>query len=635
MANLSKIFNLNRIKYNELFNDALNWIKRTYTSISTSFTPASPFYQILSVVLHLGRMILYYIEDSITGLSMETAYKPDQIRGLATLAGHFPSRTIAARGAVKISYLPQSTNEYEGEICYINNKATITNNLNGAKFTILFNADVARLNMKSGNYINANIIQGEIKYQSGTGNGDPLQSFNFQERNQKYIDELFVNVYVNNEHWPSVNSLLDLGYEQKACVVRSGQLGGVDIFFGNGDNGAIPPDGATILIEYIAGDGWVGNINKEFLTGNRSDWTWESQGFLSDGTSIDLNSLTSVTALTDIIFGTEAEDIHLTQLLAPHASRSFVLANDVNYKYFLSKMNMFSIIEVIPGTNLYNKESLQLQYNTLTNSYSQLYQDYLTSVDNFGEYSDNTQAILANMNLLQDQMDSLSTKLSDAELNDNTIFLMLIPDISKRISSTSNYFTCDKNAFFLTEDEQTNILNYIEASGQRVLTIENKILQPKVVNFSININIKKWDGYEYDELYNPIMAAISKYLLTLDRKDMIPISDIVAIVEGIDGVDSVKAWFDADVNNKNIYNEGDDFYGIDEYGDIVLRRNINNAYNTTNQTIRDIYPVFRGGFTSPSGVQYSDIQSSDNLSGLNVVVTGTSSKKAINMNFVE
>lgn len=635
MANLTKIFNLNRIKYNELFNDALNWIKRTYTSISTSFTPASPFYQILSVVLHLGRMILYYIEDSITGLSMETAYKPDQIRGLATLTGHFPSRTISARGAVKISYLPNGTNEYDGEICYINNKATITNNLNGSKFTILFNADVARLNMKSGNYINANIIQGEIKYQSGTGNGDPLQSFNFQERNQKYIDELFVNVYVNNEHWPSVNSLLDLGYEQKACVVRSGQLGGVDIFFGNGDNGAIPPDGATILIEYIAGDGWVGNINKEFLTGNRSDWTWESEGFLSDGTTIDLNSITTVTAITDIIFGTEAEDIHLTQLLAPHASRSFVLANDVNYKYFLSKMNMFSIIEVISGTNLYNKESLQLQYNTLNNSYSQLYQDYLTSIDNFGEYSDNTQAILANMNLLQDQMDSLSTKISDAELNDNTIFLMLIPDISKRISSTSNYFTCDKNAFFLTEDEQTNILNYIEASGQRVLTIENKILQPKVVNFSININIKKWDGYEYDEIYNPIMSAISKYLLTLNRKDMIPISDIIAIVEGIDGVDSVKAWFDADVNNKNVYNEGDDFYGIDEYGDIVLRRTINNAYNTTNQTIRDIYPVFRGGFTSPSGVQYSDIQSSDNLSGLNVIVTGTSSKKAINMNFVE
>lgn len=635
MANLTKIFNLNRIKYNELFTDAMNWIKRTYASISTTFTPASPFYQILSVVLHLGRMILYYIEDSITGLSMQTAYKPDQIRGLATLAGHFPSRTISSRGAIKISYLPQSSNDYENEICYINNKAVLTNNLNGSKYTVLFNADIARLTMRSGNYVNANIIQGEIKYQTGTGNGDPLQSFNFQERNQKYIDELFVNVYVNNEHWPSVNSLLDLGYEQKACVVRSGQLGGVDIFFGNGDMGAIPADGSTILIEYIAGDGWVGNINKEFLTGNRSDWTWESQGFLKDGTTIDLNSICSVSALTDIIFGTDAEDIHLTQLLAPHASRSFVLANDVNYKYFLSKMNMFSIIEVISGTNLYNKESLQTQYNNLSNAYSQLYQDYLTSVDSFGEYSEKTQALLANMNTLQDQMDSLSTKISDAEINDNTIFLMLIPDLTKRITSNTNYFTCDKSAFFLTEDEQTNILNYIEASGQRVLTIENKILQPKVVNFSINLNIKKWEGYEYTEIYNPIIAVISNYLLHLDRKDMIPISDIVALVEGVEGVDSVKAWFDADVNNKNVYNEADDFYGIDEYGDVVLTRSINNAYNITNQKIRDIYPIFRGGFTSYNGVQYSDVQSADNLSGLNINITGTSSKKSINMNFVE
>lgn len=635
MANLTRIFNLQRIKYNELFSDALNWIKRTYASISTSFTPASPFYQLLSVVLHLGRMILYYIEDSITGLSMETAYKPDQIRGLATLAGHFPARTIAARGAVKISYLPNGTNDYEGEICYINNKAILTNNLNGYKYTVLFNADVARMTMKSGNYINANIIQGEIKYQSGTGTGDPLQSFNFQERNQKYIDELFVNVYVNNEYWPSVNNILDLGFNQKACVVRSGQLGGVDVFFGNGDMGAIPPNGASILIEYIAGDGWVGNINKEYLSGSRSDWTWTTEGFLKDGTSINLNNITSVSGLTDIIFGTEAEDIHLTQLLAPHASRSFVLANDVNYKYFLSKMNMFSIIEVISGSNLYNKENLQIQYNNISNTYTQVYQDYLTSIDSYGEYSDNTQSLLATLNTLSAQMDSLSTKISDAEINDNTIFLMLIPDIRKRISSTSNYFTCDKSAFFLTEDEQTNILNYIEASGQRVLTIENKILQPKVVNFSININIKQWEGYEYSEIYNPILAAVSNYLLTLDRKDMIPISDIVALVEGIEGVDSVKAWFDADVNNKSIYNEDDDFYGIDEYGDIVLTRTINNAYSTTNQTIRDIYPVFRGGFTSPDGVQYSDEQSQDNLSGLNITVTGTTSKKSINNKFVE
>lgn len=72
-----KIFSLNRIKFNELWADALKYIKRTYQATSQAFTPASPFGQLLQVILHMGRMILYYIEDSITGLNIRTAYRPD------------------------------------------------------------------------------------------------------------------------------------------------------------------------------------------------------------------------------------------------------------------------------------------------------------------------------------------------------------------------------------------------------------------------------------------------------------------------------------------------------------------------------------------------------------------------------
>ena len=77
MAKL-KIFHLNRIKYDQLWNDALTYIKQTYSAVNEQFTSASPFAQLLSVILHLGRMIFYYIEDSITGLNIRTAYR--QIR---------------------------------------------------------------------------------------------------------------------------------------------------------------------------------------------------------------------------------------------------------------------------------------------------------------------------------------------------------------------------------------------------------------------------------------------------------------------------------------------------------------------------------------------------------------------------
>ena len=57
-----KIFKLNRLRYEELWNDAVTWVRKTYNATNEQFTMASPFAQLLSVVLHMGRMIFYYIE---------------------------------------------------------------------------------------------------------------------------------------------------------------------------------------------------------------------------------------------------------------------------------------------------------------------------------------------------------------------------------------------------------------------------------------------------------------------------------------------------------------------------------------------------------------------------------------------
>jgi hypothetical protein len=67
------------------------------------------------------------------------------------------------------------------------------------------------------------------------------------------------------------------------------------------------------------------------------------------------------------------------------------------------------------------------------------------------------------------------------------------------------------------------------------------------------------------------MNALSNYFIYFKRKDIIPLSDIISLFENIDGIDSVKVWFDADVNNQEIYCQKN-FYGIDEYGDIILTR---------------------------------------------------------------
>ena len=158
-----KIFKLNRIKFDELYKDATAYIKATYKAVGQKFNTASPFGQLLQVILHLGRMIFYYIEDSITGLNIRTAYRPDQVKGLAALAGHDTSRPIAARGAIKIAYYDTGDAALNGNICYIANKTKVVNKLNGYTYTILMGADNGKITMQSGNYLEANLIQGEIK----------------------------------------------------------------------------------------------------------------------------------------------------------------------------------------------------------------------------------------------------------------------------------------------------------------------------------------------------------------------------------------------------------------------------------------------------------------------------------------
>lgn len=623
-----KIFKLNRIGYDEMWNDAISWIQKTYTDAKQKFNTSSPFAQLLQVMLHMGRMVLYYIEDSITGLNIKTAYRPDQIRGLATLTGHDPSRSVGARGAIRISYYNTGGTEHQGEVCFIPNKTKLKNTLNGLSYIVLFGADNAKMTMSASNYVDATVVQGMLKYQQATGTGGPMQSFNFTERNYAEIDQYFVNVYVNGERWAMVDAFLDMTYQQKACMVRTGMLGGIDVFFGNGSNGAIPPAGATILVEYLVTNGETSNIDKDTMNEDVY-WVWEESGYLKDGTAIDLNKTFAVKCLTDIIFGTRSEDTALTQLIAPHASRSMVLANETNYRYFLQKMNMFSVIEVIKGYTTEDDNKMQITYNEAYNNYTTLNAQYINLVGIYGSNSQQAEELLEKVEDARVKYEDAKAKLEDSGLDDNTVYLMLIPDIIGRKSSATNYFTCPQGIFFLSDDEKENILNLIDSTGQRVLTVENRIIDPRVARFAINTVVRLWDGYDQQEVYNSCVSVLSDYLLNMNRRDLIPVSDIVALFENVAGVDSVQVFFDADVNNEQVYGKSG-FRGIDDYGDIVLTRNVTDI-NGSVLEVRDIFPLFRGPFTSKDGVTYSDTQEFGSVSCFNMTVSGWSQPRNLSL----
>lgn len=615
------IFNTARIKLSELYEDSISYLQTVYSSVGQYFSVASPMGQLLQVILNYGKMILYYIEDSITELNILTATRPNSIRGLVSLTGHNPSRAMGARGTLKLNYNGQKTTVYASTVT-IPNYSTLSNTQNGLTYTIILPGEEIRLNLTDiTNSITCNIIQGVLEYQQSTGSGEPLQSYNYSVKNGASVDNYFVNVYVDGVNWTSSVSILDMGFNQESCMIKTGQTGGIDVFFGNGYNGKIPRLGATILIEYLLTDGEAGNIST-MQASIPNQWKFTSPGFALNNESVDLNNLINVSIEKQVLFGTTDEPLYLSRLLAPHVSRSFVLANTNNYIYFLQKLNMFTVIDAIPGFATFEDQYVLDKYNSYSAKQNLLTQEYNKLTLTLGINAQQTIDKKTELDANYDQIMYYSKKIKDQQKDDNTIYLFLVPDINKRIPSGTNYYTAPLSAFSLSDNEKLAILDLIEESGQRIITVDNQILQIEYPRFVLNMSVILWEGYNYDNVRSEIINVTSEYFMKNTRRDRIPLSDIIKIVENIDGIDSVNVWFDADKNNFSIYNN---FYGIDDYGDIILERYITDAWGNK-VPIRDIFPIFKGGFYNASGLYYEDSLNKSKLSSLNIQVRGYTNK---------
>ena len=288
MAKLDfKIVKSNRIGLAQMYEDVVDYLKTVYAANESEFTSASPFAQIINVTVNLGRMILFYIENSITEMNIKTAYQSRSIRGLAELTGHSPSLGVAARGSLYMTY--NMSSNYEGQTIYIKNYTKITNGSNGLTYLAILPQNTMQITVGAyDSKVEIPIIQGELKYQQGTGTGEALQSFNFGNKRDSIIDDFFLNVYVNGKRWETVKSILDMGYEQEACIVKTSMNGGIDVFFGTGNNGKIPVLGATILCEYIVCNGYRGNVEQ---VGDENYWEFADDGYDSNNDYVDLNSI--------------------------------------------------------------------------------------------------------------------------------------------------------------------------------------------------------------------------------------------------------------------------------------------------------------------------------------------------------
>jgi hypothetical protein len=525
IADNFKVLNRLSIFVEDLLSQTITYLTDTFSQSRAVFTAASPFGQILLVTENLTQLVFYYIEDAITELNINEATRLTSIYSLAALAGHNPSRAVSATGEISLSTFAGS-DVPPTDLVIIPNLTRIRNLNNGLIYVLDLPQDEIKFSFNGAtDGMRCAIRQGIVETQTVTSTGRPTESFSIGTPQNFYLDNFFVNVYVNGEKWTKYESILDMPRNEFGFIARTGITSGLDIYFGNNNFGAIPPAGAEIIIEYLTTEGENGNIRSNDLSSINFEFI--DTGFSLLGEEIDLNEYIEISTSNAPFFGTDSESSELTRLIAPKQSKSFALVNIDHYIVVLKRLKLFSVIDVF--------------------------------------------------------LDSTDSRL----LN-----LFLVPDISKTFNTAQDYFTTPVDRFILSDYQKNQLLKYIEKSGTKLIGTDIQILDPTPVEYVINTAIIVFDDVSLDIIKRNILNNLGAFFIRNTRRERIPKSDLIKIIEEVNGVDSVSITIVSKLNEiSKLSNPSAIDIGLDEFNDIIFTESE--------------LPLIRGGFSDRYGTYYS------------------------------
>lgn len=550
-------FQNSRLKASELVQQAVEYLVVKYEQTSSVFTPASPFGQLLSVISNIAELIFTYISHTAEELNIRTAQNIESIQGLAQLTGHEAYRGGAAYGVMGIKL--NSTNDFEGNHLTIKNFSKFTIGETGCVYFMNLPTDSIKLTVGAGTFISVPFMQGEIETQTFTSNGTALQSFNPVIKGM--TDHNNIAVRVNGKEWKKVESLYDMpsyddvNPESSECFIVKTSPSIGISIFFGNDSFGKIPPMGA-LIEVVY-------IKTSGMIGNSNStglsYNFIDMGIDEYGNEVDLNEVLIVETIAPPLLGANYEDPEFTKAIAPKTSKSFVLANPEHYVNYLTKFNQYSFIY------------------------------------------------------------AYHTKDDDDITDDNVIYLKLIPNIKKKLSSSEDYFEVPVSEFILDKYEKESLISALENSGRMLIGTEIEIIDPEVKYFSINIMLRYFENVDKTSISSNIRSLLNKYFLNINRSDIIPKSDLIALIEGIEGVDTCDVFFiskDNEIAKKkgyyynddgimiNVAKDEDPQIGFDAYGNLVMNKGC-------------VY-VPRGGWRDANDNYYTETPEDGKIGPLNI-----------------
>lgn len=580
-------FKFIELKFEQLKTDVNNFIRDTYNKAGINLSPADPYGHILQTLEMIFSSSMLYLKNAISQFDINnpTNNNAKMIRALARVAGYNPSRAISATGTISLQLLPgiDIPTEIPGSKLTILNGTKLTNKTNGLEYFVdLGGTERATYELDHSKKIFIPVVQGRVETQTFTGQGQKNQSFNVNLPNGQSVEQYRTTLTVDGQFWNNVEHLFDMLPEQQAWYSRTGIEGGLDVYFGTGNFGAIPGIGDEIEVRYVVSDGSLGNIPHLLV----NDWTFVDDVYDGFGVSVDIESNFNVFIENEISLGGDAETPQFTKQIMPYVSRNFVLARPEQYIFMLSRLNVFSQIDAFTTEK--------------------------------GTENDN-----------EDTSD------------DSVVYLFLIPNIALFTTGGNSYFDLGLNAFILEEAEKQKIAQYIRTQGTLAVGTSLKILDPLIRKYILNIFIRIFEDAIEDNVRNEILDVVSTYFINLERRGRIPKSDIIRIIEDVDGVDSVSVEFVSNANeayhlefekfktsvmmdNPNVNPDEIVMEGYEPNRVIGLDPLLGDVVYTKNEL-----PMIRGGWQTRDGVFYNETPQTKGLGSVNISINQQRSKRKL------
>lgn len=236
-------------------------------------TDASDFGNVLvELWAYMGDIVHYYIDRAASETFLQTATQRESVMAIANLLDYIPASARASRGTVTFqlnAFPPSSPSSYTIPQYTVLTGYDESRNSYSFYTTAESNALTSTTVGAGGNQVTVSVVQGTIVQNEavGSSDGSANQKFTLVKKNVD-SDSIVVNVAEGplsggsptNVQYQYVPQISTAGYLDKVFTARILSDGSTQIIFGNGFNGAIPTNNASITVTYRSTAGSAGNL---------------------------------------------------------------------------------------------------------------------------------------------------------------------------------------------------------------------------------------------------------------------------------------------------------------------------------------------------------------------------------------